>query len=268
MSEIAIFKSADFGNVRVILRNGEPWFVAKDVCGILEIEKYRDAVSRLDEDERGSEIVDTPGGLQQMAVISESGLYALIFRSRKPEAKAFARWVRKEVLPAIRTTGGYGIPATSGVHELGRTISALSDRLARIEARNDRLLNRIEADYHLVQKGRIFERDPNCLDVSETCHFLRQRFGIEIGRKRLFKILRSLGLVHKCKGKKYKPTQKGLANGLKEDWRKYRSGTPYCTTIFTRRGLTRVIELLADMQIQKGFAGIIITGVPLELELN
>lgn len=86
---------------------GNPWFVAKDVCRILEIEKYRDAASRLDEDERGSEIVDTPGGPQPMATISESGLYALVFRSRKPEAKAFSKWVRSKVLPAIRKTGRY-----------------------------------------------------------------------------------------------------------------------------------------------------------------
>lgn len=89
---------------------GNPWFVAKDICKILEIEKYRDAVSRLDDDERGSLLVDTPGGQQTMTTISESGLYALVFRSRKPEAKAFSKWVRSEVLPAIRKTGKYEAP--------------------------------------------------------------------------------------------------------------------------------------------------------------
>ena len=94
--------------VRVVKdESGNPWFVAKDVCQILEIEKYRDAVSRLDDDERGSALVDTPGGQQEMATISESGLYALVFRSRKPEAKAFSKWVRSEVLPQIRKTGRY-----------------------------------------------------------------------------------------------------------------------------------------------------------------
>lgn len=110
--------------VRVIEdENGNPWFVAKDVCKILEIEKYRDAVNRLDEDERGSEIVDTPGGPQTMTTLSESGLYALVFRSRKPEAKIFSKWVRSEVLPAIRRTGQY--TSSSCVKHIGR----LSDEL-------------------------------------------------------------------------------------------------------------------------------------------
>lgn len=89
---------------------GDPWFVAKDVCRVLEIEKYRDAVARLDEDERGSVLVDTLGGPQQMATISESGLYSLVFRSRKPEARAFSKWVRAEVLPTLRRTGTYTMP--------------------------------------------------------------------------------------------------------------------------------------------------------------
>ncbi len=91
---------------------GEPWFVARDVCRVLELEKYRDAVARLDEDERGSVLVDTLGGPQQMATISESGLYALIFRSRKPEARRFRKWVTAEVLPALRKKGHYARPGS------------------------------------------------------------------------------------------------------------------------------------------------------------
>jgi prophage antirepressor-like protein len=99
-------------DVRIISLNGQPWFVAADVCSVLDISKHRDAVSRLDEDERGSVLVDTPGGQQQMAAISEAGLYSLIMVSRKPEAKAFKRWVTHEVLPEIRKTGGYYLPKT------------------------------------------------------------------------------------------------------------------------------------------------------------
>ena len=89
---------------------GNPWFVVKDVCTISEIEKYRDAIARLDEDERGSLLVDTLGGQQKMSAITESGLYSLIFKSRKPEARAFRKWVTAEVLPSLRKTGGYGLP--------------------------------------------------------------------------------------------------------------------------------------------------------------
>lgn len=106
MNELQTF-TYNSAQVRTIEQNGEPWFVAKDVCEILSISKYRDAVARLDEDERGSVRVDTLGGEQEMAAVNESGLYTLILRSDKPEAKPFRKWVTADVLPAIRKTGSY-----------------------------------------------------------------------------------------------------------------------------------------------------------------
>lgn len=109
VGEVEIFNfSQEKAPIRVQLINGEPWFVAKDICEVLGIEKYRDAVSRLDEDERESVLVDTLGGMQKMAAVSESGLYSLIFQSRKPEARKFRKWVTNEVLPSIRKKGYYG----------------------------------------------------------------------------------------------------------------------------------------------------------------
>ncbi len=96
--------------VRVETIAGEPWFVAKDICEALSIEKHLNAVSRLDDDERGPVVVDTLGGKQTMTAVNESGLYNLIFQSRKPEAKAFRKWVTGEVLPSIRKTGRYDLP--------------------------------------------------------------------------------------------------------------------------------------------------------------
>lgn len=93
--------------IRVQVINGEPWFVAKDVCLILGFSKYRDVIANLDEDERMSILVDTLGGRQNMSAVNESGLYALIFQSRKPEARKFRKWVTSEVLPSIRKTGRY-----------------------------------------------------------------------------------------------------------------------------------------------------------------
>ena len=111
--------------VRTVTIEGEPWFVVKDVCEILEIEKYRDAVARLDEDERGSVVVDTLGGKQSMASVNESGLYALVFKSRKPEAKEFQKWVTKEVLPQIRKTGRYELcPQTPALPPLPGEIAS------------------------------------------------------------------------------------------------------------------------------------------------
>jgi prophage antirepressor-like protein len=97
-------------SVRTVVKDGDPWFVAKDVCEILDLEDPSVTVSRLDDDQRGKANVCTPGGEQQMLTVSESGLYSLIFTSRKPEAKRFRKWIASEVLPEIRKTGGYGRP--------------------------------------------------------------------------------------------------------------------------------------------------------------
>ena len=96
--------------VRIVDRDGEPWFAGKDVCGALGIRDYHQALENLDQDERGGCSVPTPSGEQTMIVVSEPGVYRLVFRSRKPEAERFKRWLAHEVLPQIRKTGHYGIP--------------------------------------------------------------------------------------------------------------------------------------------------------------
>lgn len=101
--------------IRVELVDGEPWFVAKDVCDALGIENNRNATARLDEDEKGASIVRTPSGEQSMTTVNESGLYNLILQSRKPEAKKFRKWVTGEVLPSIRKTGRYEVAGQNGL---------------------------------------------------------------------------------------------------------------------------------------------------------
>lgn len=112
--EAPTLQAFDFSGepVRVIDQDGQPWFVAADVCQVLEIQQPTRAVESLEEDEKGVSIVHTPGGPQESIIISESGLYALIFRSRKEKAKTFRRWVTSEVLPAIRRTGAYSLAAS------------------------------------------------------------------------------------------------------------------------------------------------------------
>ena len=109
---------------------GNPWFIVKDVCAVLDLSNVTVATSSLDEDERGSVILNTLGGEQEMLTVSESGLYSLIFRSRKPEARAFRRWVTGEVLPALRKTGSYGqtaqpvmTPGNTSLAELRRLVA-------------------------------------------------------------------------------------------------------------------------------------------------
>lgn len=108
MSELQIFNSEEFGDIRTMNIDGEPWFVGKDVAESLGYKNTRQALSTnvMDED-RGVHSVDTPSGAQQMTIINESGLYALIFGSKLESAKRFKHWVTSEVLPSIRRTGSY-----------------------------------------------------------------------------------------------------------------------------------------------------------------
>lgn len=94
--------------VRTVEKEGELWFVGLDVCRCLGIKNNRDAVEKLDEDEKGVVNADTPGGVQELTVVSEAGVYRLVFSSRRPEAERFKRWLAHEVIPAIRKTGSYG----------------------------------------------------------------------------------------------------------------------------------------------------------------
>lgn len=104
-------KTFDYnGNeVRTIIKNGSPWFVLKDVCDILEMDtkQIKKVADRLDDDEKGRNLITTHGGMQESWIINESGLYSVILRSDKPNAKPFRKWVTSEVLPSIRTTGQY-----------------------------------------------------------------------------------------------------------------------------------------------------------------
>lgn len=111
MNMLKVFEKAEVGRVRVVECEGEPWFVAKDVCECLELTDVSKTISLLDDDEKGTNSIRTPGGEQQMLVVSEPGLYSLILRSRKPEAKAFKRWIIHEVVPSIRKRGLYATEA-------------------------------------------------------------------------------------------------------------------------------------------------------------
>lgn len=112
MNDLKVFAYGE-QKVRTVLVENEPWWVLADVCRVLGIANSRNASSRLDDDEKGVHLVDTLRGKQKMTLVSESGLYSVILRSDKPEAKEFKRWVTHEVLPSIRQTGAYATPAWS-----------------------------------------------------------------------------------------------------------------------------------------------------------
>lgn len=137
-------------NVRTVVIDGTPWFVAKDVCVALGIVNHRDAVSRLSESMKKGDvgISDAMGRLQPMIIISEPGVYKLVFRSTKPEAERFANWVASEVLPAIRKTGTYGLPAikspTQGLLHAVQIMAAQEQKLKQLEESQKIIQHRID----------------------------------------------------------------------------------------------------------------------------
>lgn len=139
MNELKTFTFGTYA-VRTVEHQGDLWWVLKDVCEVLEISNARDVFNRLEEDEKGVGQIDTLGGSQKMNIINESGLYSVILRSDKPQAKPFRKWVTSEVLPSIRKTGGYiaGQNELSPEELMARALmvaqQTLADREARISA--------------------------------------------------------------------------------------------------------------------------------------
>lgn len=168
-NEMQVFQNDEFGEVRTIMRDGEPWFVAADVCRVLDIRNSRDAVVRLDEDEKGVASTDTLGGEQQMTVVNESGLYSLILGSRKSEARKFKRWITHEVLPSIHKYGAY---AASGVFTNPDIMAALVLSLKHEQERSEKLQRRLNwltspGAHKLLEEERALRAATELDDVPE-----------------------------------------------------------------------------------------------------
>ena len=195
---------------------GEPWFVAKDACDILGIDTNH-LRGALDDDEitnlRNSEVWNQPG--RAPLIISEPGLYKLIMRSRKPEAKEFQRWVTHEVLPSIRRTGGY-IPAGDADSDEDIMARAVLVAQKTIERKNQQLQAKDAHIRELEPKARFADAvaasDGTCL-IGELAKMLRQN-GLDIGQNRLFEILRQDSYLGKTGSNRNVPTQRAMDLGL------------------------------------------------------
>lgn len=196
---------------------GESWFVAKDVCDILELNNVTEALRPLGDDEksnfRNSEVAQNGG--RAPIIISEPGLYKLIMRSRKPEAKEFQRWVTHEVLPQIRKTGGY-VPTTDADDDMTILAKAVMIGQRTMEEQKRRIAEQSEHIKALEPKARFADAvaasDGTCL-IGELAKMLRQN-GLDIGQNRLFEILRQDGYLGKSGSNRNVPTQKAMDLGL------------------------------------------------------
>lgn len=206
MNELSIFQYTD-KKIRTVIIDGEPWFVAKDICEILDIEKYRDAVTRLSENQRGSVVADTPGGKQEMAAINESGVYKLAFTSRKPEAEKFTDWLAIEVIPSIRKHGGYLTPAKIEEVLLNPdTIIQLATTLKEAQEKNKALLvenTRLSVDNQIMApKADYFDE---LVDRNLLTNFRETAKQLEIKEKDFISFLLNKKYIYRDKRGKLMP---------------------------------------------------------------
>lgn len=166
MKEMQVFNNAEFGEVRTVTQNGEPWFVAADVCKALEIANNRDALGRLDGDEKGVVSTDTLGGKQSVTIINEPGLYALVLGSRKPEAKVFKRWITHEVIPSIRKHGMYAVDDLIKNPDLGiAAFMALKEERAKRAALESTCAVQTQQIAEMQPKASYYDLILNCKDL-------------------------------------------------------------------------------------------------------
>lgn len=221
-------------NVRTINKDNQIWFVAKDVCDILEIKDTRTIIERLDEDEWGkTTVIDNLGRNQDTYILTESGVYEAVIRSNKKEAHNFKKWIRKEVLPTIRKTGGYVVNDQMFIDTYLPFADDTTKQLFANTLETVRKQNKI-----------IIEMKPKALfaDAVETAHtsilvgdmskILRQN-GINIGQNRLFQWLRDNNYLIKNGERKNMPTQLSMDKGLFEIKER---------TISNPNGVTRIIK--------------------------
>ena len=211
------FNSDQFGQLRVVKDdNGEPWFVASDVCDALCIGNVSQSLNRLDDDEKNTIILnDGIPGNPSKAVVNEPGLYSLVLSSRKPEAKAFKRWVTHEVLPSIRKQGAYvysnGTESDDVLMARGLLAAqTIIDKKNALIERKDREIAELKPK--ALFADAVAASDGTCL-VGELAKMMRQN-GVQIGQNRLFEKLRQDGYLGKSGSNYNVPTQRAMEMGL------------------------------------------------------
>lgn len=258
LPSLQTFDSPSFGAIRVVERNGEPWFIAKDVCHCLELGNPRTSIALLDEDEKAVHTMDTPGGRQELSIISEPGLYSLILRSRKPEAKAFKRWITHEVIPAIRRTGGYVHASPDDTPEaiMARAVLIAQDTITRLQEQTAALQAQVTQDRPKVVFADSIEVSQSTILVGELAKIIKQSTGWDIGQRRMFDWLRDNGFLHKRGSDRNMPTQKSMDLGLfviKEGSRIGSSGESHITKTpkVTGKGQIYFVNRFLDMQEER-----------------
>lgn len=214
MNELEIFKNEEFGEIRTITINNEPWFVGKDITNILGYQNgSRDINRHVDEDDRGSTEMVSPSGVQKTTIINESGLYSLILSSKLPTAKKFKHWVTSEVLPTIRKHGAYMTDekAFDVLHNAGGLADLLQQAAEQLKQKDIQ----IERMKPKALFAEAVETSKNSILIGELSKIIKAN-GCDIGQRRLFALLRENGYLMKSGEAYNQPTQRSMNLGLME----------------------------------------------------
>lgn len=240
------FSNNEFGEIRVLKIENEPWFVGKDVATILGYKDTSDAIKKhVDEEDKGVGEIPTPGGKQNMKVINESGLYSLILSSKLPNAKKFKRWVTNEVLPSIRKHGVY---MTEDTIEKALTspdfLIQLATKLKEEQEKSKQLEDKLEKNSKMLNQ---ISASKNSLLVREVAKILSNHHGIVIGEKKLYQKLRDWGWIFK---NSTEAKQEAIIHGyleVREGTRESSKGVfTFHTTRVTGKGQRKILEKLLE----------------------
>ena len=252
MNKIMIFENEEFGKVRTVCINGEPWLVGKDVATILEYSNPLKALrDHVDAEDKGVNEMFTPGGKQPITVINESGFYSLVLSSKMPKAKKFKRWVTSEVLPTIRKSGGFvNNPQKFVDTYFPSADSYTKDFILALLEHNDELESKLELNAPKVSFAEHVEDSDDYININ-TLAKLSNANGIKMGSTKLFEWLRNNNILMKNNLPYQKFMKRGyfvVKESIKRVSGKYKL---FQTTLVTGKGQVYLInKLLNDKSLE------------------
>lgn len=247
MNELTVFNNEEFGEIRTITIDGEPWFVAADVCGALEIRNPTDAMRRLDADERTLVSIEGASNGLPVNAVNEPGLYTLILGSRKPEAKAFKRWVTHDILPTIRKTGGYMTDELLAKCQKDPNVMfAFAEELLKLRDKTNVLESKLDVAQPKADFYDTFVSPNKCTGLRDTAKELG------ISERKFFNFLIDEKYLYRTPAQQLRPYAKKSNEGLFEtkDWYT-KSDIVSVRVLFTPQGK----QFFHKKLIEKGFIG-------------
>lgn len=235
-NEIKVFSNEEFGKVRVLNIDNEPWFVGRDVAEVLGYSNTRDAISKhVDEEDKGVAKCDTPSGAQQMTIINESGMYSLILSSKLPNAKKFKRWVTSEVLPSIRKTGSYNLPDFNNPAEAARAWAKEYEEKQKALAQVTEM--KPKAEFYDDVTG-----STDTIDIGSVAKVLNIP---NMGRNKLFAFLRENKILNRRNEPYQEYVDKGYFRQIETSWE--HNGTTHINlkTVVFQKGLDFIRQTIA-----------------------